>query len=67
MALSLEKAGADFIVICTNTMHKVVSGIKKYTKLPILHIAEMTAIELKKAGIKNWFTWNKIYYATRFL
>lgn len=34
-------------------MHKVVSGIKKYTKLPILHIAEMTAIELKKAGIKK--------------
>ena len=30
------KAGADFIVICTNTMHKVVSGIKKYTKLPML-------------------------------
>ena len=53
VALSLEKAGADFIVICTNTMHKVVSGIKKYTKLPILHIAEMTAIELKKAGIKK--------------
>jgi len=48
-----QKAGADFIVICTNTMHKVVSGIKKYTKLPILHIAEMTAIELKKAGIKK--------------
>ena len=53
VALSLEKAGADFIVICTNTMHKVVSEIKKYTKLPILHIAEMTAIELKKAGIKK--------------
>ena len=53
VALSLEKAGADFIVICTNTMHKVVSGIKKYTKLPILHIAEMTAIELKKTGIKK--------------
>ena len=31
VALSLEKAGADFIVICTNTMHKVVSGIEKYT------------------------------------
>ena len=53
VALSLEKAGADFIVICTNTMHKVVSEIKKYTKLPILHIAEMTAIELKKTGIKK--------------
>ena len=53
VALSLEKAGADFIVICTNTMHKVVSGVEKYIKLPILHIAEMTAIELKKAGIRK--------------
>ena len=34
-------------------MHKVVSGIKKYTKLPILHIAEMIAIELKKVGIRK--------------
>ncbi|MCY7009266.1 aspartate/glutamate racemase family protein [Fusobacterium simiae] len=50
-ALSLEKAGADFIVICTNTMHKIVSEIKKYIKIPILHIAEMTVIELKKMGI----------------
>ena len=53
VALSLEKAGADFIVICTNTMHKVVSGVEKYIKLPILHIAEITAIELKKAGIRK--------------
>ena len=60
VALSLEKAGADFIVICTNTMHKVVSGIKKYTKLPILHIAEMTAIELKKAGTK--YTMQQDFY-----
>lgn len=52
-ALSLEKAGADFIIICTNTMHKIVSEIKEYTKLPILHIAEMTAIELKHAGINK--------------
>ena len=42
-AYNLEKAGADFIVICTNTMHKVVNQIKEKISIPILHIAEMTA------------------------
>lgn len=45
-AASLEKAGADFIVICTNTMHKVIDIIKKYIKIPIIHIAEVTAEEI---------------------
>jgi len=49
----MENNRADFIVICTNTMHKVVSGIKKYTKLPILHIAEMTAEKILEKGLKN--------------
>ena len=50
-AQSLEKAGADYIVICTNTMHKVAAEIKKHIHIPILHIAEMTAVELEKSGI----------------
>lgn len=50
-ARSLEKAGADFILICTNTMHKVAPEIKKQVNIPILHIAEMTALELKARGI----------------
>ena len=50
-AQSLEKAGADYIVICTNTMHKVADEIKKHIHIPILHIAEMTAVELEKSGI----------------
>ncbi len=41
--LALERAGADFIVICTNTMHKVVPEMRKTLTIPILHIAEMTA------------------------
>lgn len=41
--LALERAGADFIVICTNTMHKVVPKMRKTLTIPILHIAEMTA------------------------
>lgn len=50
-AKALECAGADFIVICTNTMHKVVPEIQSITQLPILHIAEMTAQALKKRKI----------------
>ena len=50
-AQSLEKTGADYIVICTNTMHKVADEIKKHIHIPILHIAEMTAVELEKSGI----------------
>ncbi len=52
-ALSLEKAGADFIVICTNTMHKVAPEIQKKINIPILHIADATAMALKEAGIKK--------------
>lgn len=52
-AASLERAGADFIVICTNTMHKVVSQIQKYISIPIVHIADATADKLKKCGISN--------------
>ena len=50
---ALEKGGADFIVICTNTMHKVVPILQQKTKLPILHIAEATAVELKNKKISK--------------
>lgn len=49
VAQSLEKAGAEIIVICTNTMHKVVESIEEKTSLPVLHIADTTAREIKKA------------------
>ena len=50
-ARALERAGADFIVICTNTMHKVAPEVGRQVSIPILHIADMTAVELKKAGV----------------
>jgi aspartate racemase len=50
-AKNLEKAGADFIVICTNTMHIVASQIQSRIGIPIIHIAEATAIELKRNNI----------------
>ncbi|MCH1953558.1 aspartate/glutamate racemase family protein [Enterocloster sp. OA13] len=52
-ARSLEKAGADFIVICTNTMHKVAPRIQSYISIPLLHIADVTTECLKDRGIKT--------------
>ena len=52
-AQNLEKAGASFIIICTNTMHKVAPVIQKKISIPIIHIAEATADALKENGIKK--------------
>lgn len=52
-AKNLEKAKADFIVICTNTMHKVVPAIQKEIHIPILHIAEATAEKLIENSINK--------------
>lgn len=50
---TLEKAGADFIVIATNTMHKLVPEIEKKINIPILHIADATAEAIKMDEIKK--------------
>lgn len=52
-AKNLEKAGAGFIIICTNTMHKVAPIIQKKISIPIIHIAEATADALKENGIEK--------------
>lgn len=52
-AEALERAGADFIVICTNTMHKIAPQIARRIAIPILHIAEATAEALKAANIRR--------------
>ncbi|QDQ02536.1 aspartate/glutamate racemase family protein [Lysinibacillus fusiformis] len=52
-AQSLEKAGADFIVICTNTMHKVLEVIAANITIPILHIADATALQIQQAGLQR--------------
>jgi len=52
-AQSLEKAGSEFLVICTNTMHKVADEILGAVSIPILHIADMTAQELKENNIQR--------------
>ena len=52
-AQNLEKAGADFILICTNTMHLVAPQVQAGISVPLLHIADATAEEVTKFGISK--------------
>jgi len=52
-ALGLEKAGADGIMLCTNTMHKVVPHIEARCSLPLLHIADATGLVIRNAGLSK--------------
>ncbi|MCT2535343.1 aspartate/glutamate racemase family protein [Aquibacillus koreensis] len=53
VASSLEKAGAAFIVICTNTMHKVIDYIEAKINIPVLHIADATAKQIQRSNMKT--------------
>lgn len=50
-AKNVEAGGADFLLICTNTMHKVADTIEEAINIPLLHIADATARQLQKDGI----------------
>lgn len=52
-ARNIQSAGADFLLICTNTMHKVAPQIEKSIDIPLLHIADATAQHLVQEGIKT--------------
>lgn len=52
-ARKLAGAGADFIVLCTNTMHKVAGDIEAAVSIPLLHIADATAAALQQAGCRQ--------------
>jgi len=52
-ARSVEAAGADFLVLCTNTMHKVAPAIESAVSIPLLHIADPTADVIKDAGYRT--------------
>ena len=52
-AMNVQLAGADFLLLCTNTMHKVAPQIEKAINIPLLHIADATAEVLVKKGIKT--------------
>lgn len=50
-ARTLERAGADMVLICTNTMHKVAGEVAAAVGIPLLHIADMTADVLERTGV----------------
>jgi aspartate racemase len=50
-AKTLEKAGVDVVLICTNTMHKIAEDVKRTISIPLLHIATSTGIQVQKHGI----------------
>jgi len=52
-AQRLERGGADFLVICTNTMHKAFDRMQAAVSLPLLHIADPTAERIKAAGLRR--------------
>ncbi|MDP5130840.1 MAG: aspartate/glutamate racemase family protein [Paraglaciecola sp.] len=70
-ATTLEKAGADCLVICTNTMHKVADDISAAVGIPLIHIADSTAIELQQHNITKVgllgtrFTMQETFYKNR--
>ncbi|MDX8238102.1 aspartate/glutamate racemase family protein [Acinetobacter pittii] len=70
-ALNLEKAGADCILVCTNTMHKVAAQIEESITVPFLHIADATAKEIlnqnitKVALLGTAFTMEQDFYKAR--
>jgi aspartate racemase len=52
-AQQIEAAGADFLLICTNTMHKVAPRIEEAVGIPVLHIADATAVRVKADNIRT--------------
>lgn len=52
-AKNIENAGADFLLICTNTMHKVAPEVEAAINIPLLHIADATAQQLISEGVKR--------------
>lgn len=72
-AINIEKAGANFIIICTNTMHKVIGQIKEAVSIPILHIAEVTAEKLlvknisKVALLGTKYTMEQEFYKSKLI
>ncbi len=73
IAQKLEHAGADFVVICTNTMHKLVPQIQAHLQIPIYHIADAAATKIKEIGLKKvgllgtMFTMEEDFYKKRLL
>ncbi len=72
-AQALERSGADCVLICTNTMHKLADEVQASVGIPLLHIADATAQKVKAAGIARVgllgtaFTMEQDFYKGRLL
>jgi aspartate racemase len=72
-AQNLEKTGADFVLICTNTMHKLADEVQKHIHVPLFHIADATAQRIKAQGLKKIgllgtrFTMEEDFYKDRLI
>lgn len=70
-ARALEAGGADFIVLCTNTMHKVADAVAGAVDLPLLHIVDTTALAVRASGVSSvgllgtGFTMSDPFYVDR--
>jgi len=70
-AREVESAGADFLLICTNTMHLMAEEVQEGIDIPLLHIADATARAVKAEGLKSVgllgtrFTMEKDFYRGR--
>jgi aspartate racemase len=70
-ARTLEGGGAECLILCTNTMHKVAAAIEAATRIPFLHIADATAPAVQAAGLRRVgllgtrFTMEEDFYITR--
>ncbi|MEM3648184.1 MAG: aspartate/glutamate racemase family protein [Thermoproteota archaeon] len=53
IALRLQDAGADGIIICSNTMHKVAEKVQESLRIPLIHIVDATAVEIRRRGLKK--------------
>lgn len=71
--MRLQAAGADFLVLCTNTMHKVAPQIEEKSNLPLLHIADTTGEQIIQSGITTIgllgtaFTMEQAFYKDRLI
>jgi aspartate racemase len=71
VARSLELGGADFLVLCTNTMHKVASDVEQAVSIPLLHIGDVVAEAVRGSGVTvvgllgTAFTMEQDFYADR--
>jgi aspartate racemase len=70
-AVAVERGGADMLLLCTNTMHKVAAEIESRIRIPLLHIADVTAAAVTSSGVRRVgllatrFTMEERFYVER--